>query len=341
MFDDLIKAMEKLDGASISIDIETDEKGYIDKQCPVEECEFLFKVYGDDWTNICKDEAIWCPQCRHEAPSDQWFTLEQVEHSKKEAEAVLKGTIHNAMISDARKFNRKQPKGGFVTMSLKVSGGHQRTHTLPAKAAEEMQLEIQCNECSTRFSVVGSAFFCPACGHNSVERMFRDSLRKIQSKKDNLSLVRSSLSESVGKDDAEITCRSIMESCLSDGVVAFQKYAESCYSKYGDPPFNAFQRLEQGSKLWEDATGKKYSDWLSAEELQKLNISFQKRHLLAHNEGIVDSKYLERSGDVSYKDGQRIVITENDIESMVCSISKLAEGIAKIQAGTTQSNQKV
>lgn len=70
MFDDLLKALKNLEQTkTISIPIEADEKGYIDKQCPSLDCSFIFKIYKDDWANICKDEAIWCPFCRYQAPS--------------------------------------------------------------------------------------------------------------------------------------------------------------------------------------------------------------------------------------------------------------------------------
>ena len=135
---------------------------------------------------------------------------------------------------------------------MKVNGGKRRTQSIPIKAAEQMQLEIRCEECDTRFSVIGSAYFCPACGHNSVDRTFKDSLRKIKAKLDNLSVVKDSLSVSVGKDEAELVCRSLLESCLSDGVVAFQKFCEGKYEKFNKVPFNAFQRLSQGSDLWKN-----------------------------------------------------------------------------------------
>ncbi len=116
MFKDLIKEFKRLDGQLISVPIECDEKGYVDKQCPSEECEFLFKVYEEDWRNIFKDEAVWCPLCRHEAPSDQWFTIEQVEHAEAEALAVVQGKIHNALRSGAQRFNRRQSKNSFVSI---------------------------------------------------------------------------------------------------------------------------------------------------------------------------------------------------------------------------------
>lgn len=330
MFEDLIKEMKNLDGKSVSVPIESDEKGYIDKQCPAQECEFMFKVNSDDWSNIFKDEAVWCPLCRHEAPADQWFTIEHAKHAEAEALVFVQGTINNALRSGAQKFNRRQPKNGFISMSMKVSSGTKRTHIIPAKAVELMQLEIQCESCKSRFAVIGSAYFCPACGHNSVTRTFSDSLRKIRAKKEGVEIVRNALNESMGKDEAELTCRSLIETCISDGVVAFQKYCDGMYESYGNAPFNAFQRLEQGSNLWEEAIQKGYSSWLSVGELSTLNIIYQKRHLLAHNEGIIDSKYIQKSGDTSYKEGQRIVVSEKDIDFLISSLEKLSEGI---QAG--------
>lgn len=327
MFDDLIRELERIDGQSVSVPIDSDEKGYIDKQCPSEECEFLFKVNEEDWAEIFKDEAVWCPLCRYEAPADQWFTAEQIEHAKAEALAVIEGKINNAMQSDARRFNSRQPRNSFISMSMEVQGGMKRTHAIPAKAAEAMQLEITCEECKAHFAVIGSAYFCPACGHNSVTRTYADSLRKIRTKKDSVGIIRKALIESAGKDEAELTCRSLVETCISDGVVAFQKYCEGLYVAYGIIPFNAFQRLEQGSDLWYQAIQKGYETWLNSEELFELNVLYQKRHILAHNEGIIDAKYIKNTKVNTYKIGQRIVISDKDIDILLNCLEKLGQGL--------------
>jgi len=327
MFEDAIKAMERMDGQEISVPTDSDEKGYIDRQCPSGECEFLFKVNEDDWVNIFKNEAVWCPLCRHEAPADNWFTIAQIEHAKAEAFAVVGGVFNNALRSDAQKFNSKQPKNAFISMSWKVEGGIRRTHTIPAKAAEAMQLEIMCEACDSRFAVIGSAYFCPACGHNSVTLTFADSLKKIRAKRDNIEIIRQALIESTGKDEAELICRSLRETCISDGVVAFQKYCEGIYSAYGEAPFNAFQRLEQSSKLWKKAIKKDYLSWLTSEELSSLKLLFQKRHILTHNEGIVDAHYIKKSGDIFYKEGQRIVISDKDINDILICLEKIGDGL--------------
>ena len=49
------------------------------------------------------------------------------------------------------------------TMKMKVERGF-REIVLPASAAEPMRLKLTCEECSCRFAVIGSAFFCPSHG---------------------------------------------------------------------------------------------------------------------------------------------------------------------------------
>ncbi|MGL1935324.1 MAG: hypothetical protein OCD01_09895 [Fibrobacterales bacterium] len=327
MFDDLINELNNLDGMEISVPLEVDEKGYIDKQCPSEDCEFKFKVNDEDWTNIFKDEVVWCPLCRHEAPADQWYTTEQVEHIEEEAFKITQGKIDRALKKNADNFNRKQKKSSFVNMSMEYKGPLGRTYAIPAEAADIMQLEIQCDECSVRFAVVGSAYFCPACGHNSVIQTFDDSLRKILAKKSSIDVVRAALNEAFDKDASELTCRSLIETCISDGVVAFQKFCEGMYEPFGKPPFNSFQRLEQGSSLWEKAISKTYGAWLNTSELEILNIIYQKRHILQHNEGIVDKQYISKSNDTNYKNGQRIVVSEGDVDFLYSCLQKLSQGI--------------
>lgn len=331
MFQNLQRELQALQRTkAISIPLDADEKGYLDKECPVPGCEFLFKVNKEDWLNICRDEAIWCPMCGHSAPAKQWYTKQQVDHAQQEALKQIRGRINTAMRADAQAFNLRQSKNSFISMSMRVSGGSFSQFKIPAAALEAMQLEIQCEACTTRFAVIGSAYFCPACGHNSVHRMFEDSLRRISAKKDNLELIREAFHARGMKDEAELACRSLIESCLLDGVTGFQKYLESLYkAKAGSPPMNAFQRLAQGSELWKAAIGVGYEASLEVHQLERLKLLFQKRHLLAHSDGIVDARYVNESGDLTYKEGQRIAVTVQDIEELVAFISKLAGDIRK------------
>lgn len=332
MFENLRHALDQLSTTtSISVGISADEKGYIDKECPSESCLFRFKVKADDWTRLETGSRITCPMCGHCAPPNKWFTTDQVEKAKAKAVAVFQGAINAAMHDDAREFNRRQPRNSFIKMSMQVTGGERLSDVdVPIEAAEAMELEIKCEACTTRFAVIGSAFFCPGCGHNSAERMFDDALRKIDVKMNNIDVVKDAIERQAGKDAAALAARSMLESCLPDGVVAFQKHCEALYAKLlgaRPAPFNAFQRLHDGSELWQAAVGSGYADWVSASELRSLSILFQRRHLLAHAEGLVDAKYLANTGDSEYIAGQRIVVRPQDVRQMIDALAKLATAI--------------
>lgn len=63
----------------IPMKILSDEKGYLDRQCPNENCLFEFKVNMQDWEDKVSDDEVHCPLCGHVDSSDHWYTDEQEE----------------------------------------------------------------------------------------------------------------------------------------------------------------------------------------------------------------------------------------------------------------------
>ena len=322
MFDKLIRRLDNFQDElkkierekSVSITILSDADGYSDRECPNSECLFPFKVQSDDWKNIFKDDKVFCPLCRHEAKATSWWNSEQLQKGREQVIQQMRKRILNAW-----------------------HGEYTRPYNfLPIPAQEAMTLKIQCSECNARYSVIGSAFFCPCCGHNSVEKTFDESLNKVEIKLNNIPTIRKAISEAVNKDQAEVTCRSTIESGLGDCVVAFQSFCEATFRK--ELPTeklvaNVFQRIEDGSNLWKKVFQEGYENWLTATELKRMNTLFQRRHLLSHSEGIVDDKYLQRANDSTYKLGQRIVVKENDVTELLKLIRKI---VAKIREKKTK-----
>ncbi|MFC1678703.1 hypothetical protein ACFL2T_00585 [Elusimicrobiota bacterium] len=330
MFDELQRRLKKLDQEKIVIPVELDAEGFIDRECPSDRCRFQFKVLNEDWKNICKDEAIYCPLCGHADPSNAWMTQQQLDNVRSQGTAYISGVIGNALKTDAKKFNRRQPKGGFFRMSLHAKGFHTGHIIVPVPAGETFVLKIACEKCTCRFGVVGSAFFCPACGHTSVERLFDDAIGKVYTKLDAIPRIREMLEQDVGRDQAEVTCRSTVESCLSDCVGAFQRLAETIFDRRDSaekPRRNCFQNLAEGSNLWKAEFGCAYDRWLISDELAELDRFFQQRHLLAHREGLVDENYVAKSGDDSYTVGQRLVIKVADARRLAELVAKLGSGL--------------
>jgi len=333
MFRNLFKELERLEaGTSVSIPVEADERGYVDKECPAANCRDLFKVLEHDWRHVFREEQVFCPRCGHSAPADQWWTTEQVEQAQGKAFAQVQSRISKAIRRDARDFNRRQPREGFIKMSMKAHGAEHPSVIVPLKTAEILEQCIECEQCHARYAVLGPAFFCPCCGGNSIDRMFGSALDKVRAKASRLDTIREALSREANRDIAESLCRSILESGIKDCVVAFQNYAYHRYVSIAgvtNPPANVFQRLDRGSELWRETTGKGYEDWLAPGELDHLRVLFQRRHLLAHTDGIVDQKYLDNSGDSTYRVGQRIVVTANEVVEMASLTAKLGDAIRR------------
>lgn len=327
MFEETLRTLRKLDGTtSISVPISYDEDGYFDRECPSEECQFQFKVLMEDWKAKVRDEEVFCPFCGHTADATEWNTEEQIEHLTQAAIAHVRSTMGNALRRDADRWNRRQPRDSFISMTMKVDSQPQHVAVPPA-AAEPMRLKIACSACECRYAVIGAAYFCPSCGHNAADQVFAQTIAGITQSLEALNSVRIAIRD---RDTAESVSRLIVENGLQNAVTAFQRCAEAMFSNIPSAPTarrNAFQNLAEGSQLWLAATGKAYRDHLSEDELNRLTRSFQQRHLLAHTQGIVDQDYLSKSGDTRYRLGQRIVVREPMVRDTLDLIERLVTGL--------------
>lgn len=329
--DELSKVIRKLEQEGFSAPVQMDEEGYLDKQCPVDGCRFSFKINGADWSELDADAQLHCPRCCHQAPLDQWVSEHHVDQLRAQAGEYVSSQIGKALEDLAKSFNRRHSKRGPVSISMNVTGGpRRRFESRPLTPAAEMSLKIRCEKCATGFAVIGAAYFCPCCGHNSVLRTFDDSIGTVETMLSELPGLRIFLRKANGVDEAERFCRAMVESGLGECVAAFQHFADRLYESTTGRKArrNAFQRIDEGSALWEEASGGRgYGEWLSDRESHNLARLFQQRHLLQHTGGIVDADYVERSGDQSYEIGQRIVVNPDDLHMLVAILHKLADGL--------------
>lgn len=327
MFEDTIRALRQLEGqTTVSVPISDDEEGYFDRECPSEECLFQFKILSEDWKDKVRDEEVFCPFCGHAADADKWWTQDQIEHAKQAALAQIKSAFGDALKRDAARWNRRQPRNSFISMTMKVDSRPQHV-PLPPAAAEPMQLKITCPSCSCRYAVIGAAYFCPACGQNAADQVFALTIAGIRKSIGALDAVCAAIPD---RDTAESTARLIIENGLQNAVTAFQRCAEALFASIASNPKhrrNAFQNLAEGSQLWQAAGGSLYAGHLTDEELRRLSRAFQQRHLLAHTQGIVDDDYVAKSGDARYRLGQRIVVKAETVLDAVDLIEKLIIGL--------------
>ncbi len=316
----------------IPITIHSDEKGYFDRECPNENCLYTFKINMQDWKEKVSDDEVHCPMCGHIDTADKWWTQEQLESMQEIAASYAMSMITKELDKAFGKLARSTRNNKFLKITYKPSKKITFQNN-PIGQSEEWETDITCEKCGTRYSVIGSAYFCPCCGHNSAVSAFNESTDSIEKMLKSLPEMKQLLTESYGRDKAETMCRGLLESSLGDIVSSFQKFASCHYDKLTGEisRVNDFQIVEKGSQLFKDATGKGYEEWLSDKELHDMNMFFQRRHLIEHNNGMVDQKYIDKSGDNSYVIGQRLVVKESDAYALLAIIKKLAIGLMTLQ----------
>lgn len=326
MFEETIRALKKLGDEQSAVSISADDENYFDRECPAQECLAQFKVLMEDWKNKVRDEEVFCPFCGHAADAQKWWTQEQLNHVRGVAAACIEGAIGGALRIDAQKFNQRQNKGGFISMSLRV-GSRPQLVPIPYAAAAPMRLKITCGDCGCRYAVVGAAYFCPSCGANAAELVFDLTIQGIRQSLEAVDAIRAAIPDA---DTAENTCRLIVESALQNVVTAFQRNTEALYARVMPTTKirrNAFQNLTEGSDLWVAAIGHGYDQHLVTVELEQLTTVFQQRHLLAHTQGVVDDDYIRKTGDTRYKSGQRLVIKRESVAEALTLVERLTLGI--------------
>lgn len=334
MFDKLLRELQKLErGVKVPIQLPLDEKGYMDRQCPSEECQTEFKVLYEDWRDRVRDEAVFCPICRFESPSTEWNTDSQQEHIQRASMAYLNKVVNQAMREDARAFNTRQRRGSLISMSMSVKPSYSPILISP-QAADALRQQFVCEYCHCQYSSVGAAFFCPACGHNSAQSTFAASIQTVRTTVINLPSIRATVEATADKDAAENTIRQLLENGLVKLVASFQRFAEATFQALPNSSNfqvrkNLFQNLNESTALWRNATGRGYENFLTQAEMSDLHVFFQQRHLLAHREGIVDQDYITKSGDRNYTAGQKLVIKDQAIVRLAAIVEKLANELSK------------
>jgi hypothetical protein len=101
--------------------------------------------------------------------------------------------------------------------------------------------------------------------------------------------MRVTLEQTVNADTARDAVRQLLEDQLARLVGAFERINEALFDKLPNASQfqkkgSVFQRVDDASQLWQQASGKGYGDFLSAAELQRTKLLFQRRHVLSHRQ---------------------------------------------------------
>ena len=338
MFEELAREVAKIGGThQFTLDVPLDDKGYYDRRCPSRACLGHFKVNFEDWSDKVRDEVVYCPFCRHDAAADQWHTSEQQEHlvsaARVEMTKMFQGALRRGV---SRSRTRSVGRGPIrLSMSLTFKAGSLPPVTV-AEASEAMRQDFECGGCGCRFASVGASFFCPCCGQNTADDNVDATFAAVESTVRHANRLEEALANAAGADTARDSVRQVLEDQYPRLVGAFERATQALFERKYDPTLLAgkgaiFQRIDDASALWRRVSGVGFDAFLTPQEQERLKAHFQRRHVLSHGQGIVDQRYLARSGDTSVTVGQRLVVRECDVLELLHLIRLIVDGLRGLQ----------
>ncbi|MHA1386224.1 MAG: hypothetical protein ACTSR3_20920 [Candidatus Helarchaeota archaeon] len=308
-----------------------DKEGFIGRSCPKYSCRKFFKIKISEFIKSGFFHH-YCPYCGLKQHKNEFLTTEQQKYiiSIAQKEAI------DMIAPEFKKLERKFSQG---LIRIKVQIPDIRIQNYIEKSLSNV---IICPNCNNTYITLEPSFFCPYCGKLPPITQWRQTVHEIQN---NLFFIQENeLSDETSQELKEHGFfRRIIENNVKDLVTGFETY---CKDKFAElissrlPPNtaesiirgigNSFQNLRRGNNLFEFNLGYSYRNSISNAQCDELKVFFQKRHVLTHNNGIIDQRYVQNTNSNQGLIGQRITISEYEITQALKYLSNIVEDIEKI-----------
>ena len=176
-----------------------------------------------------------------------------------------------------------------------------------ADPAKEFDVHRKCERCGVEYAANGTAIRRPCCYiENTRELMYgvySEVLSAIESSPPS-GLPRARVEELLSKTVS--TFDGVMRRSLEIANLNLERFGRELL-----PAASSFQNLD-ALVDWPRPRIKLF-DCLSPDEYQQLRLAFQKRHLCVHQLGVVDKKFIAKTGDKTAVEGKKVEISIGEV----------------------------
>ena len=257
-----------------------------------------------------KESVLYCPYCGHEGDRQQFFTPEQVEYAK----SLILRHITGMFQQQLKKLERRPDPHAFLSIGISVTPG-----ALPEISTYEenrLKQHVVCPHCHANYAVYGVSFTCPRCGEGTL-------LWHLESTEHEIHALLDMPDEILAQLDAR-SQEKLIEHALEDVVSFWEGYLKSLYRhavrRRYDPDKAAqlerqigttFQRLPGATERFSKDLGIDILADAAPDDIELLTRVFNKRHVLSHNLGLVDERFLAQT-HMAQQVGQEIEVTREE-----------------------------
>lgn len=302
-----------------NIPLKPDESGMIGRECPNEECQpKYFKIsttipdeMSEEIENFSQIDLI-CPYCGKKDNTQNFLTKSQLEWVES---MIFKDIADEFQKVLSTSLNTPKQSKGTLSFHLSYKQG-----SLPSArhyVEEKLKKDIFCDNCGFNYAIYGISFHCPLCGRGNLIQHLNQSADIIK--------VLIEESERISKERNHETGQRMVENALEDVVTLFETFLKLIYfykikkefpKEDVEKKINSigtnFQRIDAaGSHFTKNLKFSLY-DGISEGDMDFLQNEFLKRHVLTHNMGLIDKKYLKRAKSYD-REGAELNITAEDV----------------------------
>ncbi len=236
------------------------EDGFVGSECNNPECKRYFKIHQES----VKDD-MYCPYCGELFNKNELWTQDQLSFAK--AKVIEEGTAHimgkmDEIFKDAFR-NTKN-------VTYKSSGPYQKKYVAPP-IEKNMDVEIECSSCKSKFQVYGTFGYCPCCKYDNI--LIYDT---------NITIILLDIDSTLDKNRA-------LRHAYNDLVSTFEDF---CKKKNATGKSYNFQNLDSAADFFKIVFSKILFANISNSENEVIKRFFQKRHVYQHNHGVIYQKYI-------------------------------------------------
>jgi hypothetical protein len=306
-----------------------DDAGHIGRQCP--SCKQLFRMHAGDYSELPDDQRLTCPYCVFSADHSEFVTPQQLERALagagEWAQQAVADTLDQALDAMVRNINRQSSSSSGIS----ASRGPSRPYVpapLPMITEPAPIRERQCQRCGNRYAIFGQHISCPACGSLPPKVVAEDVLA-----------AQTAILNVLGQLPAEVldqfrelgAVEQTASTTIGAVVSSLETYLKGTFNvrvmsadQLTAGKGNVFQRLDDVARLYQkhlriDLQKALGADW------ERLRVLYGIRHLLTHNNGVVDNLHLKRFPRFPTALGQRVTVSLADARDAIRCGQKLLD----------------